>query len=188
MMVEPGEDIKSLAKEFKVPAWKIQEANRSRKIASGQWIYIPLKRGILGQTHNVSTEYYFQHGRLAWPVPSSKRLSSKFGRRWGKAHEGIDIAARSGTAIIAAEAGVVVYSGNDLGGYGNLTVISHKGGLFSIYAHAKKNFTQKGDSVHRGQVIAQVGSSGKATGPHLHFEVRFDSKAIDPLKFVAYKD
>jgi murein DD-endopeptidase MepM/ murein hydrolase activator NlpD len=188
VLMKPGENLKSLSKEFKVPAWQIKQANRTRKVASGQWVYIPLKRGILSQTQNISSEYYFQHGRLAWPVPSSKRLSSKFGRRWGKAHEGIDIAARSGTAIVAAESGVVVYSGADLGGYGNLTVISHNGGLFSIYAHAKKNFTSKGDKVHRGQVIAQVGSSGKATGPHLHFEVRFDSKAMDPLKFVAYKD
>ena len=188
VQLKPGESIKSLAKEFKVPIWKIKEANPGRSIASGQWVYIPLKRGVLAQTQNVSSEYYFQHGKLAWPVPSSKRLSSRFGRRWGKAHEGIDIAAREGTSIVAAESGVVVYSGNDLSGYGNLTVISHAGGLFSIYAHARKNFTRKGEKVHRGQVIAQVGSTGKATGPHLHFEVRYDSKAIDPLKFVAYKD
>ena len=188
ILVKPGENIKSLAKEFKVPAWKIKEANRSRSVATGRWVYIPLKRGLLSQTQKVSSEYYFEHGRLAWPVPSSKRLSSKFGKRWGKAHEGIDIAARTGTSIVAAEKGIVVYSGNDLSGYGNLTVISHPGGLFSIYAHAKKNFTDKGDKVHRGQVIGQVGSTGKATGPHLHFEVRFDSKPMDPLKFVAYKD
>ena len=83
---------------------------------------------------------------------------------------------------------MVIYSGNDLGGYGNLTVISHKGGLFSIYAHARKNYTKKGDKVFRGQVIAEVGETGRTTGPHLHFEVRYDSKALDPLKFLAYEE
>ncbi len=186
--VKPGENVKTLAKEFKVPAWQIRQANGAKKVISGEWIYIPLKRGVLSQSKNVSSEYYFQHGKLAWPVPSSKNLSSRFGRRWGKAHKGIDIAARTGTAIVAAEKGVVVYSGKALSGYGNLTVIAHESGLFTIYAHADKNFTRKNDKVHRGQVIANVGATGRATGPHLHFEVRIDSKAINPLKFLAYKD
>lgn len=188
IQLKKGETLKTVAKEFKVPLWKIKSHNKGRKVASGSWVFVPLKRGLLAGTSNVETKYYFQHGKLAWPVPSSKRLTSKFGRRWGRAHEGIDIAARRGTAIVAAESGVVIYSGNDLGGYGNLTVISHPGGLFSIYAHANKNFTKKGDKVHRGQVIAEVGATGRSTGPHLHFEVRYDSKAIDPLKFLAYEE
>lgn len=188
VQLQDGENLNSLAKEFKVQAWKIKAHNQGRRIASGSWVFIPLNRGVLAGTKNVESHYYFQHGKLAWPVPSSKKLTSKFGKRWGRAHEGIDIAARRGTAIVAAESGVVIYSGNDLGGYGNLTVISHAGGLFSIYAHAKRNFTKKGDKVHRGQVIGEVGSTGRSTGPHLHFEVRYDSKALDPLKFLAYEE
>lgn len=188
IMLKDGESIKSLAKEFKVPEWKLKAHNKGRKVASGAWVFIPLKRGVLAGTKNVESHYYFQHGRLAWPVPSSKKLTSRFGKRWGRAHEGIDISARNGTSIISVESGVVIYSGNDLGGYGNLTVISHKGGLFSIYAHARKNYTKKGDKVFRGQVIAEVGETGRTTGPHLHFEVRYDSKALDPLKFLAYEE
>ena len=187
-MLKDGESLKSLAKEFKVPEWKLKAHNKGRKVASGKWVFIPLKRGILAGTKNDESHYYFQHGRLAWPVPSSKKLTSRFGKRWGRAHEGIDISARNGTSIISVESGVVIYSGNDLGGYGNLTVISHKGGLFSIYAHARKNYTKKGDKVFRGQVIAEVGETGRTTGPHLHFEVRYDSKALDPLKFLAYEE
>ena len=188
IQLKKGESLKSVAKEFKVPLWKLKSHNKGRRVASGSWVFVPLKRGLLAGTSNVESKYYFQHGKLAWPVPSSNRLTSKFGKRWGRAHEGIDIAARPGTAIIAVESGVVIYSGNDLGGYGNLTVISHAGGLFSIYAHAKRNHTKKGDKVHRGQVIAEVGTTGRTTGPHLHFEVRYDSKAIDPLKFLAYEE
>ncbi len=188
VQLKKGENLEKLAKEFKVPLWKMKAHNKGRAIASGSWVFVPLKRGVLAGTANIESHYYFQHGKLAWPVPSSKRLTSKFGKRWGRSHEGIDIAARVGTSIIAAESGVVIYSGNDLGGYGNLTVIAHDGGLFSIYAHAKKNYTRKGDKVHRGQVIGQVGMTGRTTGPHLHFEVRYDSKALDPLKFVAYEE
>lgn len=188
VQLKKGENLKTLAKEFKVPEWKIKAHNAGRKIASGSWVFVPLDRGLLAGTKEVESHYYFQHGKLAWPVPSSKKLTSKFGKRWGRSHEGIDIAARRGTAIVAAESGVVIYSGNDLGGYGNLTIISHEGGLFSIYAHAKRNYTRKGDRVHRGQVIAEVGTTGKSTGPHLHFEVRYDSKALDPLNFLAYEE
>ncbi len=188
VQLREGENLKSLAKEFGVPLWKIKAHNKGRSPASGDWVFVPLKRGVLAGTANIESHYYFQHGKLAWPVPSSKRLTSKFGKRWGRAHEGIDIAARIGTSIVAAESGVVIYSGNDLGGYGNLTVIAHDGGLFTVYAHAKKNYTSKGDKVHRGQVIAQVGMTGRSTGPHLHFEVRHDSKALNPLAFLAYED
>lgn len=186
IQLNEGENLKTISKEFKVPEWKLEQANQGRKIATGSWVFVPLNRGLLNETKNIDSAYYFKHGKFNWPVPSSKRLSSKFGKRWGRNHEGIDIAARVGTSIVAVESGVVIYSGNDLGGYGNLTVISHPGGIFSVYAHAKKNFTKKGDKVHRGQVIGQVGMTGRTTGPHLHFEVRHDSKALDPLKFLAY--
>ena len=188
VQLKRGESLKSLSKEFGVSEWKLKETNVGRKIASGEWVFVPLKRGLISHTENVDSHYYFQQGKMSWPVPSSKKLTSKFGKRWGRSHEGIDIAARVGTSIVSVAKGIVVYSGNDLGGYGNLTIISHDGGVFSIYAHAKKNYTNKGDSVHRGQVIAEVGMTGRTTGPHLHFEVRHDSKALDPLKFLAYEE
>jgi hypothetical protein len=174
-----------LAKELGVSTWLLKKANAGRKIASGSWVFVPLPRGVLANMSNSPMKAMLNSGELLWPVPSSKRLSSKFGKRWGKSHEGVDIPARVGASILSSNDGVVVYSGNGIGGYGNITVISHEGGLFTVYAHAKKNFTSKGDFVYRGQVIAQVGLTGRTTGPHLHYEVRHDSKAVDPMNFIS---
>lgn len=176
-----------IAKEVGVSSWVLKKANQGRKIAAGSWIFVPLPRGVVGASRNVSPQAYLDKGELMWPVPSHKKISSKFGKRWGKDHQGIDIPGRVGASIVSSADGVVVYSGSGIGGYGNLTVISHEGGLFTVYAHARKNYTRKGDIVYRGQVIAEIGVTGRTTGPHLHYEVRYDSEAIDPLGFLAYE-
>ncbi|MCY4524534.1 MAG: M23 family metallopeptidase [Halobacteriovoraceae bacterium] len=119
------------------------------------------------------------HYHLLWPVPGGSKVTSHFGRRWGKDHQGIDIAAREGSHILAADDGVAAFSGK-MGGYGRVMVISHLNGLFTVYAHNKVNYIKKGERVSRGQVIGQVGRSGKATGPHLHFEIRKNGHAINP--------
>lgn len=180
---------KSLAKALKVPAWKLQEFNKGRSFNKGNTIFVPGKGGVIASEYNgrsiasVNYRALRSSSKFLWPVPSSKRVSSGFGRRWGRKHEGIDIAARRGAHIVAADDGVVVYSGKELGGYGNITVIAHDAGFFTVYAHADKNYTRKGQKVYRGQVIAAVGSTGRSTGNHLHFEVRRDSHAFDPKKF-----
>jgi len=174
-----------LSSELGVPKSTIETANKGRRIATGSWVFIPMSSGVMGQLSESSLGPLFDNGELLWPVPSSKQLSSKFGKRWGRKHEGIDIPARVGASILASDDGVIVYSGRGIGGYGNLTVISHSGGLFTVYAHAKKNYTRKGEKVFRGQVIAEVGLTGRTTGPHLHFEVRYDSEALDPLKYIS---
>jgi len=179
----------NLEKLFHVPSWKIKEFNKGRSFKRGTQVFIPTKGGVVASQYNgrsiasVNYKALRSASRFLWPVPSSKRVSSKFGRRWGRKHEGIDIAARRGAHIIAADDGVVVYSGKELGGYGNITVVSHPDGFFTVYAHADKNYTRKGQKVHRGQVIAAVGSTGRSSGNHLHFEVRRDSHAFDPKKF-----
>ena len=183
-----GETLSSVAEKYQVPQWKLEIANKGRKIASGQWVFVPLSRGLLSGTNNITSDYVAYNGEFAWPVPSSKRVTSHMGKRWGRKHEGIDIAARVGTSIVAVDDGVVIYSGQGLSGYGNLTVLSHAGGIFTVYAHAKQNFTKKGQNVYKGQVIAQVGMTGRTTGPHLHFEVRHNSKAMNPLDFMAYDE
>ena len=192
-----GDSWEALAKKYETPLWALKSANEQklggRSPASGEWVFVPQRRGFMGQNFNYGalseneTETMMTSGDFAWPVPASKRVSSPFGNRWGRHHDGIDIAARSGTSIVAASDGVVVYSGNQLGGYGNITVVAHKDGFFTVYAHASKNYTRKGERVHRGQVIAKVGQTGKSTGPHLHFEIRHDSKAINPRSFYAIK-
>lgn len=178
-----------LAKIFDVPEWKIKEINKGRSFQRGSTVFLPLSLGILANNMNSRAIASIDYKRLKagsrfmWPVPSSKRVSSHFGHRWGRKHEGMDIPARRGAKIVAADAGVVVYSGRELGGYGNITVISHSDGFFSVYAHADKNYTYKGQKVHKGQVIATVGSTGRSTGNHLHFEIRRNSEAFDPKKF-----
>ncbi len=188
VQIKETDTLDSLATEFNIPKEKISESNIGKKIAPGEWVFIPLKRGVLSQDYDAKAydpKTYLKSGEFLWPVPASNTLSSGFGHRWGRAHEGIDISSRVGSHIVAASEGVVVYSGNEIGGYGNITVIAHKNGFFTVYAHAKSNFTRQGQRVYRGQVIAQIGMTGRTTGPHLHFEIRKNGEAIDPTSFLA---
>ncbi len=113
-------------------------------------------------------------------------VTSKFGTRRDpfhgrtRAHKGLDIAAVQGTPIQPIRAGTVVSAGKR-GGYGNVVVVDHGDGTTSLYAHCHELKVQKGDKVHRGDVIATVGSTGRSTGPHLHLEVHQDGTAIDPM-------
>ncbi len=121
----------------------------------------------------------------AFDVPSRGRLSSRFGRRWGKDHEGIDVSGSVGTPIKAADGGKVVTAGW-INGYGKAVIIDHENGYKTLYAHANSLKVKKGDRVYRGQVIATIGTSGRVTGPNLHFEVQKNGVPVDPLKFMKY--
>ncbi len=117
--------------------------------------------------------------------PTRGRLTSRFGWRWGRKHEGIDIAARIGTPVQAADGGKVVFSGVR-GGYGKFVIIDHGNGIKTCYGHNSKLLVSKGDRVYKGQKIAEVGSTGRSTGPHLHFEVRKNNVPVNPLNYVKY--
>jgi murein DD-endopeptidase MepM/ murein hydrolase activator NlpD len=117
---------------------------------------------------------------LIWPV--SGPVVSGFGWRWGRMHEGIDIAAGYGTPIRASAAGNVIYAGW-MGGYGNLIIIDHGGGIATAYAH-QSSFAVGGGSVSQGQTIGYIGCTGHCFGPHLHFEVRANGAAVDPLGYL----
>ncbi|MFA6033972.1 MAG: M23 family metallopeptidase [Myxococcota bacterium] len=121
-------------------------------------------------------------GRFIWPVKGV--VVSRFGVRNGTRHQGIDISAPTGTAVVAAADGKVIYSDNKLRGYGNLILIRHSDGFISVYAHNSINAVKEGDTVRRGQRIAAVGATGNAEGPHLHFEIREGSKARNPMFFL----
>jgi murein DD-endopeptidase MepM/ murein hydrolase activator NlpD len=116
-----------------------------------------------------------------WPVNGS--VVSGFGMRWGRMHEGIDIAVPGGTPIRAAKAGSVALAG-PTGGYGNYTCIDHGGGLSTCYAHQSSIGVSTGQSVGQGDVIGSVGCTGSCTGDHLHFEVRVNGGAVDPLGYL----
>ncbi|HZK57527.1 MAG TPA: M23 family metallopeptidase [Clostridia bacterium] len=117
--------------------------------------------------------------------PTRGRLTSSFGMRWGKQHTGIDIASPRGTPIFAADAGKVSFSGWK-GTYGNLVIIDHENGYQTYYAHNNRNLVKQGQRVYKGQKIAEMGSTGRSTGVHLHFEVRKNGTPINPRNFVKY--
>lgn len=121
--------------------------------------------------------------RFLWPVRG--RVIEAFGARAGGLHnDGINIAARSGASIRAAENGVVAYTGNQLQGFGNLVLVKHAGGWMSAYAHSSKILVKRGDIVRRGQVIAKVGRTGNVSKPQLHFELRRGERAVNPRSFL----
>lgn len=118
---------------------------------------------------------------MIWPCDGV--VVSGFGMRWGRMHEGIDIGCAFGTPNRAAASGTVIYSGW-LGGYGNLVVVDHGNGLSTAYAHATSLLVRVGQSVSQGQTVSLVGSTGNSSGPHLHFEVRVNGSAVDPLFYL----
>ncbi|MGH2922550.1 MAG: murein hydrolase activator EnvC family protein [Solirubrobacterales bacterium] len=119
-------------------------------------------------------------GGFIWPVNGP--VTSGFGFRWGRMHEGIDIGVPSGTPIRAAKSGSIVLA-SAYGGYGNYTCISHGGGLSSCYAH-QSSFARTSGSISQGSVLGYVGCTGHCFGDHLHFEVRINGEAVDPLGYL----
>jgi murein DD-endopeptidase MepM/ murein hydrolase activator NlpD len=118
---------------------------------------------------------------LIWPLDGP--VSSGFGYRWGRMHEGIDISVAEGTPIRAAKAGTVIMASYN-GGYGNYTCVDHGSGLSTCYAHQSGFAAAAGQSVDQGQVIGYSGNTGSSTGPHLHFEVRINGVAQDPMGYL----
>lgn len=137
---------------------------------------------------NSSTSTY-SGGIMAWPVPGSTRVTSPYGYRihpilhTKKFHSGVDIAASTGTPIVAANEGTVIFSGNR-GGYGKCVIIDHGGGIITLYGHCNELSVSSGQSVSRGSTIATVGSTGRSTGPHCHFEVRINGSTTDPMAYL----
>jgi murein DD-endopeptidase MepM/ murein hydrolase activator NlpD len=118
--------------------------------------------------------------------PTNGEVSSRYGLRWGGSdfHPGIDIAADIGTPIVATADGVVVESGWNSGGYGNLVEIDHGNGIHTLYGHNSQLAVSVGTAVKKGQVISYMGSTGFSTGPHVHYEVRVNGKAVNPDRYL----
>ncbi|MDN5312103.1 MAG: hypothetical protein PWQ68_1076 [Thermoanaerobacteraceae bacterium] len=121
-------------------------------------------------------------GRFLWP--SVGKITSPFGRRGREFHTGIDVAADRGTPIRASNSGTVTFAGRK-GSYGNLVIINHGGGFETYYAHASSILVSVGDKVEKGQQIATVGTTGRTTGPHVHFEVRLNGNPQNPLSYLS---
>ncbi len=132
-------------------------------------------------------------GKFTWPLPHFRTITSYYGPRWGKVHQGLDIAGYNvyGASIVAADGGTVVavnktskWGTGMFAGYGYAVIIDHGRGLRTLYAHCSRILVNAGDKVSKGQVIARVGSTGMSTGPHLHFEVRRNNSRVNPLPYL----
>ena len=139
---------------------------------------------LVAKVYLPETSDYGLSSNFVWPAQGL--LSSAFGWRWGRLHQGIDIAAPVGTPIWAAASGVVDYAGWNSGGYGNMVDILHSNGTITRYAHLSAIYVKQGQPVSQSQVIAAMGNTGNSTGPHLHFEIRPNGRtAINPMTFLA---
>jgi lipoprotein NlpD len=192
-VVDRGENLFRIGKAYDVHYLELARLNGIRdphRIEVGQRIFIP------GATRPLPVEIitpraievaippetYGRDSGMIWPTREGT-LTSRFGRRNGSVHDGIDIAAREGTPIHAVRAGRVIYS-DRLPGYGNLVILDHGAGLTTVYAHNSANEVREGQRVSQGQRIARVGRTGRTTGPNLHFEVRVRNVARDPLRYL----
>ena len=194
-VVRPGENLFRIAKAYDVPLAELARLNGIRdaaRIRAGQRIFIPGATQLLpveiitpadapAAAQSAPLPQESSEDGLLWPV--SGMINSSFGPRGASFHDGIDIAAPEGTPIVAIERGEVAYS-DQLRGYGNIVIIRHAGAIISVYAHNQINLVREGQQVERGAVIAKVGSTGRVTGPHLHFEIRKHNAAQDPLRYL----
>jgi murein DD-endopeptidase MepM/ murein hydrolase activator NlpD len=194
-VVRPGDNLFRIGKAYDVAYEELARVNRIKDVSQiqvGQRIFIP------GATRQLPVETITpvepspaaprmpevpdsSVDGFIWPVNGT--INSGFGTRGTSSHDGIDIGAPEGTPIRAIEKGEVIYS-DQLRGYGNIIIVRHTGGFISVYAHNEANLVREGQAVSRGEVIARVGNTGRVTGPHLHFEIRKNNAAQDPLRYL----
>ncbi|MGE5507413.1 MAG: peptidoglycan DD-metalloendopeptidase family protein [Chitinophagales bacterium] len=179
--VKPGDSLTSISKRFSLAVAKIQAANGllSDEISAGQELILPgirpRRRDDELTSRGLSALYF------AWPTRGW--ITSRFGRRWGRVHEGIDIAVYVGHRVVAAAPGRVTFAGW-YAGYGRLVTIDHGHGIVTRYAHNSRLLVKPGQWVDRGDPIALSGNSGSSTGPHVHFEVRVNGRPQNPLNWL----
>jgi len=201
-----GETVWQLSQRYGIPVEAILLANRiedPRLLAPGMRIFVPGVRPLPGDEAppledmgplvrgcTPSEALRQERQELArreadvvfeWPVRG--KITTCFAPENGRSHDGIDIAVPEGTPVRASEAGKVIYSAR-LGAYGNLIVVRHSGPYTSLYAHNEKNVAGPGDVVAKGDVIAESGETGNATGPHVHFEIRRARKPDNPILYL----
>jgi murein DD-endopeptidase MepM/ murein hydrolase activator NlpD len=189
-LVKSGDTVYRIAAKFGVSTTALMNANgltNPRDLRVGQILTIPSAYRGSAPAYAGTSHAFPYHGERAsrqfgWPV-SDGMVSSGFGIRNGAMHQGIDIAAPEGTPVHAADGGSVIFSGV-LHGYGNVVIISHDDDYATVYGHNEVNLVKEGARVVRGQTIARIGTSGRTTGANLHFEVRYENVAHNPLAYL----
>ncbi len=189
--VAPGQTLFSICRIYGADPQEIAEVNgidNPNEITAGQLVFIPDASAPKAKASESASrkdlnDKHLRHvkGMFIWPVDGV--LTSRFGIRHGRRHDGIDIGAPRSTPIRASAKGKVLYVGQQRG-YGNLVIIRHEKNYITVYAHNSKNLVKEGQEVKQGQVIAEVGQTGRATGPHVHFEIRERTKPRNPLFFL----
>jgi murein DD-endopeptidase MepM/ murein hydrolase activator NlpD len=189
-VVKSGDTVYRIAAKFGISTTALMTANglgNPRDLRLGQVLIIPGASRGSAPAYTRKSHAFPYHGERAsrqfgWPV-SDGMVSSGFGVRNGAMHEGIDIAAPQGTPVHAADGGTVIFSGT-LHGYGNVVIISHDDDYATVYGHNEVNLVREGARVMGGQTIGRIGTSGRTTGANLHFEVRYENVARNPLAYL----
>jgi murein DD-endopeptidase MepM/ murein hydrolase activator NlpD len=188
-VVVAGETLYHIAGEYGVSVGRLMAANGlsdPRELRVGQVLTIPgsYRAASVGMASSGVHPYMGEREsrQFLWPVQQGV-VSSGFGVRNGAMHDGVDIAAPAGTPVYAADGGVVIFSGT-LHGYGNTVIIRHDDDYSTVYAHNEHNLVSEGARVSAGQQIGEIGRSGRTTGANLHFEVRRDNVARNPLAYL----
>jgi murein DD-endopeptidase MepM/ murein hydrolase activator NlpD len=186
-IVQPGETLAAIGRSYRI-SWQtlaqVNQLTNPHHLEVGQTIWLPLPTSAAHQNAPAHTMPVRFPPLLPLQWPATGTLSSAFGLRGGRFHSGLDVSAERGTPIVAAAAGVVLFSGRGPAGYGNMVMLDHGGGLVTLYAHNERNVVHEGERVQRGQPVGLVGDSGRATGTHVHFEVHQDGKFVDPLRWL----
>ncbi len=189
-----------IAYQYQIPGFILAYVNNLKRnvLYKGERIFIPFKRLSKDEKSFFSSQAFSKpllrkrtHRRKkssGFLQPVNGRVSSRFGmrkdpftNRW-VFHGGLDIAASRGTPVYAAQSGRIIFSGR-MGGYGKLIIVEHKYDYKSFYGHLSKIFVRRGQRIRKGQIIGKVGSTGRSTGPHLHYEIRRFNTKKNPLRF-----
>lgn len=208
--VRPGETLWRIARTYEVDLDELQRVNRirePRELKVGRELFIPGARRVrtvrLPERRKPERKAPPRSRRsrpereppprvaklpkpreleFSWPLRG--KITAYFGLDKKRRHDGLDIAAPPGTPIRAAAPGKVIFSDWGPGGYGKMVILRHPGGFHTIYAHNRENLVRRGEEVAEGEPIARVGSTGRTSGPHLHFEIRLRTVPKDPLFFL----
>jgi len=193
-VVEKHQSLFRICKTYGVDLKEVASLNNISdpgRIRTGQRIFIPGPKRVLKvevyiedvvEESGHQEKVAYKKMNFIWPVEG--RLGDGFDETEGRRHMGIDISSPAGTKIKASDSGKVIYSGNTIRGYGNLIILRHSEEFVTIYGHNEVNLVEEGEWIEKGQVIGKVGQTGRATGPHLHFEIRKNNRAVDPLLFL----